>query len=144
MSAFKLDDIEKKGQPFKAPDGYFEDLPLRIQHRIQTNASSKVSWYGTPAFKWAFSIATIVIVLLSVTFFDSSQSTEDLLAEIPEEELLAYVDQMSFDEEEILTAFEGDIQSLDFAESATLNDLDIENESLEDLMSEYGLEEEYL
>ncbi len=141
---FKLDDIDKKGQPFQAPEGYFEDLPLKIQKRIEMRSASKVKWYATLPFKLAFSIATVLIIVLSITFFGKSQSAEDILAEIPEEELLAYIDEISLEEEEILTAFENTNIWSGFSNETTLDELNMEDESLDELMIDYDLTDEYL
>ena len=112
MKSFKLDDIEKNKQPFSVPDGYFEDLPMKIQSRIE--GQKKESWVRTPAFRLAFSVAAMLILVFTVVFLNPSESAEDLLADIPEEELLAYIDMVQFDETDILAAFEGSVEGVDF------------------------------
>ena len=53
--------------PFKVPENYFEDLPLRIQDRLESTAERKsTSFY--PAFRSRMAIAAMFIGLLAVGY----------------------------------------------------------------------------
>ncbi|MEP1094623.1 MAG: hypothetical protein ABJG78_05905 [Cyclobacteriaceae bacterium] len=142
MKPIKLDDIEKKSQPYSVPEGYFEDLPMKIQGRI--SQQKKESWIKMPAVKLAFAAGAMLAIVMSVVFVNQSVTPEDLLADIPEEELLAYIDMLQIDENDILAAFEGSVESIDFFDANGLEDLELEDEYLDDLLIEYDLSDDYL
>ncbi len=142
MKPIKLDDIKKVSRPYSVPEGYFEDLPLKIQTRIQSER--KESWIRTPAFKLAFAIAAMLTIVMSIVFVNQSVNPEDLLADIPEEELLAYANLMQFEESDIFSAFEGSIEEIDFFDADGLDNLELEDSTLDDLLLEYDLSDEYL
>jgi hypothetical protein len=82
---------------FEAPDGYFDALPDRLQERIRKEeAGAKV--VGIP--RWAYAVAASLLILLvaGVFFFQqpeaelaSEQQIEALLAEVPQEVMLDYL-----------------------------------------------------
>ena len=142
MKPIKLDDIEKNSRPFSVPEGYFKDLPMKIQDRIQEE--KKEVWVKTPAFRLAFAIAAMIVVVMSIVFVNQSASPEDLLADIPEEELLAYIDMIQLDENDILSAFESSVETIEFYDMEGFEDLQFEDEALDDLLIEYDLTDDYL
>jgi len=144
MKPFKLDDIDKKRQPYEVPPNYFEDLPMKIQQRIETSQKTRWNWIFSPTFRLAASITAVLVVVLSITLFYQNDTAEDLLSSVTEDELIAYIDLMALEEDEILTAFENTIQVMDFSEETELDGLEIEDESLDDLMNTYDLTDEYL
>ncbi len=89
----RLDEIPKK-QIFTVPDGYFEDLPMRIQARIQT-PERKSSWI--PEFNLAlkFALPVVLVGVISVLVWVNLPRTEDALANldgVPTEQLQAYLE----------------------------------------------------
>ena len=142
MKPIKLDDIEKKSQPFAVPDGYFEDLPMKIQSRI--SEEKKESWIKMPVLKLAFAAAAMLAIITTTVFLNQNVTPDDLLADIPEEDLLAYIDLLQIEEGDILAAFEGSVESIDFFDTDGLDEIDLGNESLDDLLIEYDLSDEYL
>jgi len=142
MKPIKLDDIEKNSQPYAVPEGYFEDLPMKIHGRI--SRQKKVSWIKMPAMRLAFAAAAVLAIVMSIVFVNQSVTPEDLLADIPEEELLAYIDMLQIEEGDILAAFEGSVESIDFFDAEEFDDLELEDESLNDLLIEYDLSDDYL
>lgn len=84
---------------FEAPEGYFEALPDRIQERIReeenTGTAKMVSFP-----RWAYAAAASVLILLAAGIYlyqqpakdlASEQQVEALLAEVPEETMLEYL-----------------------------------------------------
>lgn len=142
MKPIKLDDIEKKSQPFTVPDGYFEDLPMKIQSRI--SEEKKEAWIKLPAMKLAFAAVAMLAIVMTTVFVNQSVTPDDLLADIPEADLLAYIDLLQVDEGDILAAFEGSIESIDFFDANDLDDIELGDDSLDDLLIEYDLSDEYL
>lgn len=99
----RLDDIPKK-QVFTVPDGYFEDLPMRIQARIQ-KPESRSSWI--PEFNLAlkFALPVVLVGVISVVVWINLPKTEDALANldaVPTEQLLAYLEADEISTEEII------------------------------------------
>jgi len=92
----KLEDIDKK-DPFKAPDGYFEDFSAKLQARVrQQEAQAKVvKWQ--PALKWSGYAAAAVALLLTVGLLlnrsaGEQQKGENLaLEQISKEEIYHYL-----------------------------------------------------
>lgn len=143
MKPFKLEDIEKKEQPFIVPEGYFEALPMQVQGRVSAKESN--SWARTPAFKLALSMATMLaIVVAGLFFFAQSDSPEELLADISHEELLAYFDLVEVEESDILAALGVGGDDIDFFGTEGLEEIEIEDGALDELLLEYELSEEYL
>jgi hypothetical protein len=99
----RLEDIPKK-QNFKVPDGYFDELPMRIQARIEANKpTSVVSFsYGKLALRYALPV--VLVGVISVVLWNNySAKSEDPMAaleNIPAEQLVAYLesDEISTDD----------------------------------------------
>lgn len=156
MKPFKLEDIDKKEQPFKAPEGYFDDLPLKIQKRIEAKEQKHFGWLIHPNMKLAFSVVTVIVLALFITIFnkDITKATlalmgqeataDELLTDVSQEELLAYIDLWALNEDDILMAFENTNATIEFSGDLELEELEFEGESLDDLMNTYDLTDEYL
>ena len=138
---YKLDDIDRK-KAFKAPDGYFEDLPLKIQKRVEGERNTSVR-YAVP--KWSLALAASLALI--VTFFFISQnngpSPEEMLAEVSRDELVAYLAHLDLDEYEIATAFDEDVEIFD-EETNVLDGIALKDQSIDDVLQEYDLEDEIL
>lgn len=139
MKPFKIEDIEKK-KPFDVPDGYFEDLPMKIQARIE---KKEIQWFQTPVFKMAVSLASIIIIVITFVFIGTNEPAEDFLADVSQEDLLAYVDFMQLDEQDIFSAFEGSMEGVDFSETQ-IEEIELEDMELDDLLIEYDLSDDFL
>jgi hypothetical protein len=101
----RLEDIPKK-QSFKVPDGYFEDLPMRIQARIETEKpKSVVSFsYGKLALRYALPIILTGIVSV-VVWNNYAAKTEDplvTLENVAAEQLVAYLENDEISADDIL------------------------------------------
>ena len=131
----RLEDIPKK-QSFKVPDGYFEDLPMRIQARIQA-AEKKPLRIFEYSLVWKFALPIFLIGILSVAFWYNISEPEDSFSQldtVPTEQLLAYLESDDITTEEI-------IENARFT-SASINSLYEENEEiptaeLDDLTQQY-------
>jgi len=139
---YKLDDIEKKSG-FKVPEGYFEDLPMRIQKRIEVEGSQK-STFRIPSWSLAMAASILLVISFVFIFNDSEQNANEILAEVPEADLIAYLDQVDVDIYDLASAFPEDSESLQFDELDMVNGLDIEEGFLDGILEEYNLEDEYL
>jgi len=100
----KLDDIPKENI-FEVPEGYFDRLPLKIQARIEQSTATKTN-LRVPAWRLTFryAVPVAVIILVAVYFLMPKQvkNTEDLLAEIASEHLIAYLHESDITESDLL------------------------------------------
>jgi hypothetical protein len=133
----RLEDIPKK-QSFKVPDGYFDDLPMRIQARIQeTEKKSSWAWMPAPSFALKFALPVILVGIVSVVVWNNLSSTKDPFAKldsVPTEQLLAYLESDDITTEEI-------IENATFT-NATINTLyeqdeEVPAEDLDELAKQY-------
>ncbi len=138
---YKLDDIDKK-ESFKVPEGYFEDLPLKIQQRISKEEKS----HGIRVPGWSLALAASILLLVTFVFIlpSNDASAEELLAQISQEEIVAYLDQIELDEFDIASAIGDEVNELDFNDTNVLDGVDLEDQSLDDVLIEYDLADEYL
>ena len=137
---YKLDDIDKKPQ-FEVPEGYFEDLPMRIQKRIEAKRPVRKVFVS-----WSLAIATsISLILISIfTFRANDNPVDQLLAEVPHMELVAYLDQLELEESDIAEVFTDVVQEIDLEGFGLLDELELEDQSIDEILNEYNLEEELL
>jgi hypothetical protein len=119
----RLEDIPKK-QSFKVPDGYFDDLPMRIQARIQ-EADKKPSWIINYGFALKLALPILFVGIVSVVLWNNLSKSEDVFANldsVPSEQLMAYLELDEITTEEI-------IENATFT-SSTINSLYEESEEL--------------
>lgn len=143
----KLDDIKKKNI-YTVPDKYFDQLPTRIQSRVNEKPVSRWNWNQSLAYKLA---APAFVVVLLLFYFgmgneNDSQDFETILAQVSNEDIIAYLGNTDITTEEIIEAIDFSDAELDFYEDGPImQDLeDIGEEDLNTLFDEYGLDEEIL
>jgi len=136
----KLDDIDKRVD-FKVPEGYFENLPLRIQDRI-AEEKSEAKTFRIPSWSYAMAASVLLVVTFVFVVNDAGSSAETLLSEVSEEALIAYLEEIEIDEYDIAAALPDNGSSLQLDDIEMLNDLDLEGGSFDDIMLEYNLEDE--
>lgn len=103
-----LDDIPRKN-PFDVPDGYFDELPARIQKRIQGRKQDhplpmvRVIRYAAAAF-----VLTLVAYVWVWRGSDGmpGQSPEAMLASLETADLVAYLEDGEFTTDELLDDIE--------------------------------------
>ena len=124
----KPEDI-KKENIFKVPDGYFEQLPLRIQERINAEKPvEKVSVIRRTSFRFAVSIAAVLLIFTVVfRLYTLKPSPEKLLSEVPTEALISYLESSDISEDEILNNVNANIISSDLFNE---DDIDLDQSGL--------------
>ena len=70
-----LENEKLKRISFEVPEGYFDDLPMRINDKIIVAAKPKPSFIFSPALSWATSV--LAIVLVATLWFKPFISTND-------------------------------------------------------------------
>ena len=107
----KLDDLHKKNI-YKVPDEYFDDLPGRIQKRIHAETDhQKLIVFSWPVlFRYVMPVAAVVLILLFVVrpISDTSEtiSYEQLLNEVPSDEMISFLELEGITSDEILESFD--------------------------------------
>lgn len=139
---YTLDDIDKK-QGFEVPKGYFEDFPMKIQKRIEKEKTETKS-LRLPSWSLAMAASIVVIVSFVLIFNSNTVTAEDMLAEIAEEDLVAYIGQLEMDEYDLADAFPDEAGVIEFEDINIFENMDIEDESLDGILEEYNLEDELL
>src|SRR5690349_17898640 len=98
----KLEDIPKKGV-FKVPDGYFEELPSKIQKRIDTPTPGWQNSFGyKPKLQWAMLVA--VLFAVGIFWYRQTIPTKDaetLLAAVSTEDLISYLNESDVTTDEV-------------------------------------------
>lgn len=117
----KLEDIPKRNL-FKAPDGYFEQLPTVIQARMGEEGI-RSPWANVASFSLRYAVPVIVLVLAGIFWFRPEPSIERQLNEIDGDQIALYLDDTYANEineadeshtdwtEEELNALEDDVYS---------------------------------
>lgn len=105
----KLDDIPGK-QPFEVPDGYFEQLPGRIQARIQGAPSARAMAFG---YSLRYAAAVVVLGIVAAVWLwrpstGDSQSPEAILASVGTSDLVAYLNEGDITTDELLDGLQLD------------------------------------
>ncbi len=125
----KLEDL-KKENVFKVPEGYFEDLPMRIQSRIQSGIPvERIPVFRRNVFKYAVSLAAMVLIVLVVLkFYTRQPSPEKLLSQVPTEALISYLETSDITEDELFDNVNSSMMSGDLLNDN--NDLDFDSPGL--------------
>ena len=104
----RLENI-KKTNIYKVPEGYFKELPMRVQSRI--SAGDRKSTFLIPHFVRYATAAVILIIGITWYFNEgqpasAGQTVDDLLATVNTESMIAYVDESELTTEDILESYE--------------------------------------
>lgn len=109
----RLDDIPKKNI-FEVPDDYFDRLALQIQSKTENTSSTNrpiVILNFTLRYVMPVVLAGVALVYLFKT--KTVENTEELLASIPTEHLVAYLNESDINEQELLEAVKFDHEDAD-------------------------------
>ncbi len=136
----KLEEIPKNDF-FKVPDGYFENLPTRIQSRISTGSAVQHSVFF--AYKLHYILPVILAGILAFTFWLSGPQTENdsesLLASVETSDLIAYLNDSEITTEDVIENVDFDSNDvedieqevydphLDGLEKLEIDELELEN-----------------
>jgi hypothetical protein len=107
-------------QPFKEPEGYFDDLSGRIQQRIQQkNASFQAPEPGTSAWYWRLAFPSLALCSLVIALVFRPQAPSSILGtqwnQLAQSNLIEWVEQENLYDEFTLLAGKQELeQSLSF------------------------------
>ena len=145
----KLENIKKKNI-YTVPDNYFEQLPMRIQVRVNEKKpvlGLSLSW-GL-ALKVAFpAIAVVLIVFYFGIYSNNSQlSPDEILAQVSTEDLIAYIQTTDITTDEIIEEIDLTGIEFEFSEAEQdpiMQDMELNQENIDALINEFGIDDELL
>jgi hypothetical protein len=122
----------KKGDPLKAPDGYFDDLEDRVRERISLTQPAKTRLFTPALIRIAYAVAasiSVIAICLSLYINNVDEQTpQQLLASVSAEELENYLEHEDLDVADIVNATDAqawDDEGLDlFLPGIDTSDLD--------------------
>ena len=134
----KLEDIPKK-EVFNVPDGYFDKLPGIIQARVAKPEKERSPKWG---FALRYALPTVVLLAVGIVWFNQTHKVvdaEQLLSSIQTEDLVAYLNDSDITTDELLAEVEWSDEDAKEIEG-NVYDLNLEGESLDDIVSEMELD----
>lgn len=147
--AMKLDDI-RKGDFFTTPERYFDELPMRIQSRLQKReAVHHPEFYRSWSVRIALASALALAVGIPLWLFGPASkvvSTESILAGISADDVVAYLIQSDLSQDDIIAYLTESDLEVYFEEdyAAPIPPGSLEEGDLDELILMYGLEDEFL
>ncbi|MEQ6120219.1 hypothetical protein [Reichenbachiella sp. MALMAid0571] len=137
-----------KKLPFEVPERYFEQLPSVIQNKTQKSKKSRVISFGfeQQQIKWVLIPAAIAVFVLGYSLFFNQKTetvnTEELIAQVSSEDLIAYLEMSDLSTDEIISTVNFEEIDLEFenTESDMLDELNFSDEEIDDLLIEFSLE----
>jgi hypothetical protein len=133
----RLEDIPKKTL-FEVPEGYFDRLPGVIQARVASQQpESAWSGYGRVALR--FALPVVVIAAAAVFFLNNPEaaSTEELLASIESEQLVAYLEETEVNTDDLLEFAPLEAEEVQALEEDAFGEYILEEIDLEELENEF-------
>lgn len=135
----KLEDIPKK-PIFNIPDGYFEQLPGKIQSRISEGKREETSLVYQ--YKLQYVIPVLFLLAVGALWFTRPQpgiDAESLLASVETEDLVAYLNESDLTTEDVLEEVDfssNDVQDIEME----VYQLQLEDEVFDDVIDEIDVE----
>ena len=144
----KLDDIKKKNI-YTVPNKYFDQLPMRIQSRV----NEKKPVFGVHLnWKLALKITTPAIAVVMILLYfgiatvrNSTLTSDELLTQVSTDDLIAYLETTDITTDEIIEEMDFSTIDLEFYEEGPImQDIEMSDEEIDALMDEYGIDGEIL
>jgi len=109
----KLEDIPKK-TIFEVPDGYFDQLALQIQSKTEQLSPAKaIPSVWSLSLRYVLPIVLVTVALVSIFKPKAVRETEEMLAAIPSENLVAYLHESDISEQDLLEMINFDQEDAD-------------------------------
>ena len=148
MKKFRLEDIEKRQVFNKPPDGYFDKLPAIIQSKTSGVKSTRRVYWVT-LLKLAPAAALLVLIVFYSGLLKDQEVVpqfEQILAEVSNEDIIWYLEELDLTNDEILEAVDVTALSMDINDlrDPLLEPLDIEDEALIELFDDMDLKDSLL
>jgi hypothetical protein len=128
----KLEKIPKNNI-YKVPDGYFEQLPMKIQARIETRTASQTRVLGVKRYALYYAIPVVALLIVAVFIFKPGQdeSVESMLSSVSTEQLITYLEDNNLTTDELLENIEFDEFTIESIENEVYSDFVLDEEMLQ-------------
>jgi hypothetical protein len=135
----KLEDIPKKNI-FEVPEGYFDQLPGRVQARIAAESSSRSkSWVWSGAIRYALPVLVALAVFAGWWLKKAPEDPEAILATIETEQLVTYLEENGLFADDLIPY--GELTTEDAAAiESEIYDTTFDEDGLEMLLNEMTLD----
>lgn len=80
MKPFKLDNENKINPGFKAPEGYFDNLPEKVMQQLPRQEIKVVPLYKRPLV-WTSAVAAVFVIALGISIIWKSGNSADIQAD---------------------------------------------------------------
>lgn len=141
----KLEEIKKKNI-YTVPDKYFDQLPTRIQSRVNEKTPvSTLHWNWGWLYKLAIPAAAVLFLIFyfGKTDFNTPQNAEAILDQVSTDDVIAYLSEMDLSTSEIIETI--DFSNFEFYETGMLpQDIELEENVMDILTDEYGMSDDIL
>jgi len=132
----KLEEIPKKTL-FEVPEGYFDRLPGIIQVRV-AEKPKQAAWVTTGRYTLKYALPAVMLILVSIVIWGPSrQSTEDILAGIDSEQLVAYLEETDINTDDILSSLDLEQVEIDAIEEETFQEIGLDEVDMEEWTNEF-------
>lgn len=135
MNDFKLDNEPKITSGFTTPDGYFDAFSERVLAQLPKEQPKVISIFGSGK-KWYFAAAAILVLALSIPFYNNYKLNQQEMDSATLENYIAY--QSTISQEEIVDLLEP--EDLDQMKM----ELNIDDAAIEDALKSNSNLEEYI
>lgn len=140
----KLDESHKK-LPFRVPDNYFEEFPDRMARRVrEESGKGRGRMVSLPGIiKLGIAASFLVLATLGVFYLvEEERSADQILAEVPTESLIAYLEESDLTIDEMMEIIDVElvIPEGDLMDSGLLSDDEIDETLIEEIITDYELE----
>ena len=140
----KLDKNHKK-LPFRVPENYFEEFPDRMVRRIrEESGDGKGKMVSFPGLiKLGIAASFLVLATLGIFHLVSKErSADQILAEVPTESLIAYLEESELTIDEMMETIDAElvIPGGDLMDSGLLSGDEIDDSLIEEIITDYELE----
>jgi hypothetical protein len=133
----KLEKIPKNNI-YKVPDGYFDQLPMKIQARIETRSATQTRIAMLSRYALSYVIPAIALLIIAFWIFTPApdKSVESMLSSVSTEQLITYLEDNNLTTDELLDNLEFDEYSIESIENEVYSDFDLDEEMLQLLPDE--------
>ncbi len=133
-----------KTLPFQVPETYFKELPLAVMEKVEVKKSAwtlNLDWLIQK--KWALVPVMMMVIIASYFFFteqNETVGTDELIAQISTDDLIAYLEASEMTTEDILDNINIDEFSgeLDVENESLLDEIELDGEMLDELLDEFN------
>lgn len=143
MKQIKLEDINPNNNLFKTPEGYFDQLPMRVQAKVAASElpqeAFRLSWSWRRTAIWA--TATCVIVALVWVTYPKKQYSlgEEALSQVSNESIVNYLKESEITHQDL--ADQIPVEELYKDDDLLLQNLNIDEEALQNALQAEDISE---